>query len=104
MEERQRNKSQCKIIVECLIKKQALEPSKSICIDEINVNLSEGEIKYLVNDLMKDEFIKYTDEQKIWFDKVKWDSTIKSISRTYLMILCLPILITVLLIFLLKYL
>lgn len=92
------------MIVEYFIKKQAFEPSKSICIDEIDVNLNEGEIKYLINDLMKDEFVKRTDEHKLWFDKVKWDSTIKSISRTYLMILCLPILVTAIFILLLKYL
>lgn len=95
MEERQNNKSQCKMIVECFIEKQALEPSRAICIDEVNVNLNQGQIRYLINDLMKDEFIKATCEEKLWFDKTKWDSTIKSISRTYLAILCMPILLTV---------
>ena len=90
------------MIVEYFIKKQALKPSKSICIDEINVNLNEGQIKYLINDLMKDGFIKITDEQKLWFDKTKWDSTIKSISRIYLMILCVPILITAIISIVLK--
>jgi hypothetical protein len=90
-------KSYNRIIIDFFINKNAINCSNSIKYEDINIPISDKEKRFLLNNFIKDEFIVMKANESLWFDKRKWDKAVNSLTRTYLMILIVPIIIATIL-------
>lgn len=84
------------------IRTNAVNSKRSITFNDINVPVSDKGKLYLINNFIKDGYIVKMDDNTLWFDKKKWDEAEKSITKIYMMILILPIVITTVLVFIIN--
>ncbi|MFD3155968.1 hypothetical protein ACFIJ5_03755 [Haloimpatiens sp. FM7330] len=88
-------KSHNRLIIDIFINKKAISENNSIFYDDIDLSIPHGEKKYLLENLIKDDFVIVKDDDSMWFNKEKWDKTVNKLSNTYLFILMAPLIVTV---------
>lgn len=91
-------KSHNQMIINMFIQKKAVDDSNSIYYNDIHISILDNEKRLLLNNLIKDGFVRVKSDKAMWFDEEKWNHTSKKFARAYFMILVLPIIITAILI------
>jgi len=84
-----------KMIVDYFLDKGAVHEGNTLAYDEIQLPIDSKIKDVFLKGLVKDGFIIVNADQAMWFDKKKWDSIVKELSRKYFMILAVPIIILV---------
>ncbi|WP_102401430.1 hypothetical protein [Haloimpatiens massiliensis] len=87
-------KSHTRQIIDIFIYKKALDENNSIFYDDIDLNILDGEKKYLIQNLIEDDFIIVKYDKSMWFNKEKWNNAVNDLTKKYLIILIAPIVIT----------
>lgn len=86
-----------KKIINIFINKKATREQCAINVEEINVDIKNNEKKYIVDSLIKSQYLIVTNNNKIWFDENKWNKAIKKLTIQYSLILVAPIIIAIIL-------
>lgn len=90
------------MIIDCFINKNVVNCTSSIKFEDINIPISDKEKRFLLNNFIKDKFIVIKADDRLWFDKMKWNKVVSSLTRTYLVILIVPIIIATILFLIIK--
>jgi len=85
------NQNYNRMIIDSFLAQNAITNSQTISCDKIAVPLSSSVKEVFINHLIKDGFVVVESDQTLWFDKKKWDLTVKNLSNKYFMILAAPI-------------
>lgn len=96
------NKSHDRMIIDSFLKQNAVSEKSSICYKDIKVLKNDAEKQYLINSLIKDGYVIQENDDTLWFNKKKWDGTVKRFTVSYLAILIGPILITLIIMLIIK--
>lgn len=96
-------KGYTRMIIDAFISKGAINSNNSLSYEDIDLPLPDNEKYFLLNNLIKDDFIKVKADGRMWFDQSFWDKTANKLAMIYLTILIAPILVTSVFIFLFKY-
>ncbi len=92
-------KSHIRQMIDIFIVKNALDENNSIFYDDIDLKVTNKEKSYLLENLIKDDFVIVKEDDSLWFNKTKWDKEVKDISNKYMFILIAPIIVTTILIY-----
>lgn len=96
------SRSHNRMVIDAFLQQNAVDERNSICYEDIKTLKDDSEKRYLINSLINDGYIIQKSDDTLWFNKEKWDGTVKRFTLLYLAILIGPIIITTIIMLIIK--
>lgn len=89
-------KTMARIIIDVFLRRGAISPDTAIPIEEFkDVKLTSSVISYTIANLMQDEIVQRTGDDRYYFVEAKWRALQKKVGRAYWILLGMPLLVLI---------